>query len=192
MRRSWIALALLTGLVAACTTSGNAGSSQADATVVGATQVAAGATATSTSPAGGAPSTPVACTLITADEVRAALGEPVSPSTNSGAGENTCVFSGQSSYGINFVEITVINPAEFTPTQQSVPGSFTVTPVTSIGDAAYYKKTILPNTGGESIIDLAVRKGQTTFTVAIVNHSSPDSPLMTGEKTLALAALGRI
>jgi hypothetical protein len=199
---------MATGLVAACGSSGGAGTPQAVATPAtasdamsagtpapssaAATPVPAAVSAVPVAASGGVPSSPVACTLITAAEAKAALGEDVAAGRNPGLGENNCVFSGQPSYGIKFVQITVIDPAEFTPNQQSVAGSFTVTPVSGVGDAAYYKKVLLPNTGGESIIDLSVQKGQTTFSIAVVNHSAPDAPIMAAEKTLAMAALGRI
>ena len=68
----------------------------------------------------------------------------------------------------------------------------TNTPASGIGDAAYYQKVELPNTGGESNISLAVKKGQTTFRVSIVHPMAPDGPLMAAEKTLAFAAVALI
>jgi hypothetical protein len=41
-------------------------------------------------------------------------------------------------------------------------------------------------------MELSVKKGPVMFTVTILDHSAADAPLMAGEKTLALAALGRI
>jgi hypothetical protein len=210
VRKNWVALAFVAGLVAACSgpaagapaaatqaaatqaVATQAAGTQAAATQAAATPVVADASATTGSPAGGPPNTPVACSLITTAAAQTALGEPVAAGTNPGIGENTCIFSGQPSYGIDFVQLTVINPVEFTPTQQSVAGSFTVTPVSGIGDAAYYKKVELPNSGGESDIDLAVRKGQTTFTVSIIHPGAPDGPIIAAEKTLALAAVSLI
>lgn len=196
MRKTWIVLAFALGLVAACGGSGATGSPQASGTPTGGTQSATtqpstGATGATGSPAGSASSGPIACSLITAAEAAIALGDPVSPGVAPVAGENTCVFSGPV-LKLNSVQIAIIAPAEFTPTQQSVPSSFTVTPVTGIGDAAYYKKLFLPNTGGESLMELSVKKGQVQFTITVLDHAKDDAYLMAAEKTLALAAVGRI
>ena len=201
MRKSWIGLALVAGIVAACSGSTATGTPAGGGTGAAATRAASqaagasqavGASASTGSSSGGAPASPVACSLITTAAAQTALGEAVSDGTNPGIGENICIFSGKPTYGIDFVALRIIDPAEFTPTQQSVPGSFTVTPASGIGDAAYYKKVELPNTGGESNIDLAVRKGQTTFVVSLVHPMAPDGPLMAAEKTLALAAVALI
>ena len=42
------------------------------------------------------------------------------------------------------------------------------------------------------MLDLNVRKGQTTFTVSVHRKGASDSELTAAEKTLALAVLGRI
>jgi hypothetical protein len=196
MRRTWIGLAFALGLVAACGGSAATGTLQANGTPAGGTQspttqAAASASGATGSPTGGAPSGPIACSLLTAEEAAIALGDPVSPGVAPVAGQNTCVFSGPV-LKLNSVQIAVIAPEEFTPTQQSVPSSFTVTPVTGIGDAAYYKKLFLPNTGGESLMELSVQKGQVTFTITVLDHAKDDAYLMAAEKTLALAAVGRI
>jgi hypothetical protein len=201
VRKTWIVLAFALGLVAACGGSAATGTLQANGTPAGGTptggtqsattQTATAAAGATGSPTGGASSGPIACSLITAAEAAVALGDPVSPGVAPVAGENTCVFSGPV-LKLNSVQIAIIAPAEFTPTQQSVPSSFTVTPVTGIGDAAYYKKLFLPNTGGESLMELSVQKGQVTFTITVLDHAKDDAYLMAAEKTLALAAVGRI
>ncbi len=200
MRRTLIALAFLTGLVAACTGSAATGAPQVGGTQAVGTQtsppqgtpVATGTSGSTSSPAGGVPKTPVACSLITADEAAAALGVAVNPGAAGVAGENACSFGGHALADmINFVEIAVVDPAEFTPTRSSVPSVFTITQVSGIGDAAYYQKGYLPNNSGTSM-DLHVSKGGTTFTVSIVLQGASDSQLMAAEKTLALAAVGRI
>jgi hypothetical protein len=45
---------------------------------------------------------------------------------------------------------------------------------------------------GAGMLDLNVRKGQTTFTVSVHRKRASDSELTAAEKTLALAVLGRI
>ena len=189
----------MTGLVAACGGSATIGSLQASRTPAGGTQTGAsqaaasatGTTAASGSATGSAQSGPIACSLITTAEASAALGDTVAAGVAPVAGENTCVFSGPV-FKLTSVQIAVIALAEFTPTQASVPSSFTVTQAPGIGDAAYYKKLFLPNTGGESLMELSVLKGQTAFTITVLDHAATDSTLMAAEKTLALAAVGRI
>jgi hypothetical protein len=204
VRRTSMALVLLTMLVAACgsggaTTTVQSSSTPPSGTQTLATQTATQAAASSTgaaasttsSAASSAASGPTACSLITQAEASAALGDTVAPGVAPVAGENTCVFSGPV-LKLTSVQIAIIGAAEFTPDQQSVPSSFTVTPATGIGDAAYYKKLFLPNAGGEFLMELSVKKGPVMFTITILDHSAADAPLMAGEKTLALAALGRI
>jgi hypothetical protein len=203
VRKNWLVLALVAGLVAACGGSAATGSLQASGTPAagtqtGASQAAASATGTTAasgsatgSATGSAQSGPIACSLITTAEASAALGDTVAAGVAPVAGENTCVFSGPV-FKLTSVQIAVIALAEFTPTQASVPSSFTVTQAPGIGDAAYYKKLFLPNTGGESLMEISVLKGQTAFTITVLDHAATDSTLMAAEKTLALAAVGRI
>jgi hypothetical protein len=200
VRRTSIVLLFMTALMAACGGGGTVATLQFSATPVAGTQTlatqtptqaAASATGAAGSPSGSAASAPVACSLLTVAEASAALGDTVSPGVAPVAGENTCVFSGPV-LKLTSVQIAIISAAEFTPTQASVPSSFTVTPVSGIGDAAYYKQLFLPNTGGEFLMELSVQKGQTMFTITVLDHSATDTTLMAAEKTLALAAVGRI
>jgi hypothetical protein len=157
------------------------------ATLPSAATATAAATATS---ADGAPGSPVACSLITQAEAAAALGYPVAAGVAPVAGENTCVFSGPV-MKLNSVQVAVVAPAEFLPDRASVAGSFTITPTSGIGDVAYYEKIFLPNTGGESSIQLSVKKGATIFVINVLDHARGDAFLMAAEKTLALAAATR-
>ena len=206
MRRTLIMLAFVAGLVAACggaTATGApatgglpAGGTQAATTPAAATQAAATQAATTSAtaggyPAGGDPQTPVACTLTTAPEATTALGENVAAGKNPGLGENVCIFSGQPSYGINFVEIRVVDPAEFLPGRAPVAGVFDRIPVSGVGDTAYYQKDYLPNNSGTNMT-LWFQKGQTVIAVYVVHPGTADGPLEAAEKTLALAAIGRM
>jgi hypothetical protein len=198
VRKTWIVLALVTGLVAACSGSAASGSLQASGTPTsgtpaGGTQAAATATGTAGNSTGGAPKTPVACSLLTANEAATALGVPVNPGAGSvDPAENVCTFGGHTLADmINFVEISVIDPVEFTPTRASVPSVFDISPATGIGDASYYQKDYLPNASGTRM-SLSVRKGQTAFRIDMVLYGATDNRLMAAEKTLALGAVGRI
>ena len=137
--------------------------------------------------AAGAPKTLDACTLITADEAAAALGEPVDPGTAPEPGANSCLFSGHPAQGIdiNAVEISITSAGDFDPTKKSIPG-LTITPVSGVGDAAYYVSL------GAGMVVLNTRKGQTTFTTSVILKGASDSQLQAAEKTLALLILGRI
>jgi hypothetical protein len=197
MRRTLILLAFVTGLVAACSGSaatgglpaGGTGSAptQAGATQGGATQ---GATVAPATPAG-PPQQLDACTLITTAEASAALGgEPVDAGVVPTPGAHSCLFAGHPAQGLdlNAVEISLTGAGVFKPGQKSVPG-LTFTPVSGVGDAAYYVS--LSGIGTSSVV-LNVQKGQTTFTTSVLLKGASDSQLMDAEKTLAMAILGRI
>ena len=189
MRRTLVLLAFVTGLVAACSGSAATGApqapgTQAGATQAGATQAPAGATG---SAAAGAPKELDACSLITTDEAAAALGEPVDPGAPPEPGSSSCLFSGHPAQGITIdsVEISITSGGDFDPNKKSIPG-LTITPESGIGDAAYYVSI------GAGHVVLNVKKGQTTFTTSVLKAGASDSQLQAGEKTLALAILGRI
>lgn len=194
MRRSLILLAFVTGLVAACSGSAATGVPQANGTPAGATQPSATqgaatqpATAAADTAAAGPPKTLDACALITTDEAAAALGEPVDPGAPPEPGANSCLFSGHPAQGISIdgVEIFITGAGSFDPNKKSIPG-LTITPVSGIGDAAYYVSM------GAGHVVLNVRKGQTTFETSVLNANASDSQLQSAEKTLALLILGRI
>ena len=200
MRKTLAILAVVAGLVAACSGSGATAAPPAAATPAGATPVAAtpaGATpaaatpvapgATDT-PAAGAPTTLDACKLITTDEASAALsGEPVDAGVVPTPGAQSCLFAGHPATGIdiNGVEISITSVRDFDPTKKSIPG-LTITPISGIGDAAYTVSI------GPGMVVLNVRKGQTTFDTSVILKGASDSDLLAAEKTLALAILGRI
>lgn len=191
MRRTLAAMVVVIGLVSACSGSAatqpgatQATGTQADATQPGATQVATGAVGTATA---GAQKTLDACSLITATEAAAALGEPVDPGTVPTPGARSCIFAGHPATGIEVsaVEISITGVAGFNPDKPSIPG-LTITKVAGIGDAAYYVSI------GAGLVVLNVRKGQTTFTTSVLRKALSDTELQSAEKALALLILGRI
>jgi len=196
MRRTLILLGIVAGLVAACggatatgappaagTQAGGtpAGATQAGGTQAGATQAALAAT---DAPTTGVAKTLDACSLITVGDAASALGEPVDAGTPPEPGAHSCLYSAQA-LSTNGVEISIIGLGTFNPTQKSISG-LTITPVSGVGDAAYY---LSMGTGFEV---LNVRKGSTTFSVSILRKGASDSQLQGDEKTLALLILGRI
>ena len=204
MRRVTLLLVLVAAFGGACggsgatgvpggalgTVPGIAATSTAASVAPGASTALPPAASVAATAAGGAPDSPVACSLITQAEAASALGYAVAAGTAPVAGENTCVFSGPV-MKLNSVQVAVVAPAEFTPDRASVAGSFTITPTSGVGDVAYYEKIFLPNTGGESSIQLSVKKGSTILVINVLDHARGDAFLMAAEKTLALAAATR-
>jgi hypothetical protein len=174
-------LALVAGVVAACGGSAATGAPEATGTQAGATKAAASATDNATA---GAPKALDACSLITADEAAAVLGEAVDPGVVPAPGAHSCLFSTHA-LSTNGVEISITSVADFKPTQKSITG-LTITQVSGIGDAAYYVNMGMP------YLVLNVRKGQTTFTTSVLLKGASESQVMAGEKSLALLILGRI
>jgi hypothetical protein len=186
MRRTILALALVSGMVAACGSSAATGAPTVASTQAGSTAAATSGAATPASTAGN-PANLDACKLITADEAAAVLGEPVDPGTVPTPGASSCIFTGHPATGVdmNSIEISLIHLSLFTPDKKSIPG-LTFTPVSGIGDAAYFSSM------GTGFTVLNVRKGQVAFTTSVILAKASDATIEAGEKTLALAILGRI
>jgi hypothetical protein len=182
MRKTLVMLAIVAGLVAAC--SGSAGTDRPQASGVpnAPTQGAQGATS---NPGGGAPKELNACTLITQAEAASALGEAVDPGTVPEPGAQSCLFSASAGITINSVEISITSGGGFDSSKPSIPG-LTITKVSGIGDDAYSVSI------GDGYIVLNVKKGQTTFTVSVLHKGTSNDDLLAAEKTLATAILGRI
>lgn len=190
MRRMWIGLALVTGLVAACGGTTATGTLQANGTPAGGTQSgttqpSTGATGATGTPTTGAPKTLDACTLITSAEAAAALGKPVDAGTPPEPGANSCLFMASGAVTTDSVEISITTGSDFNPNKKSIPG-LTITPVSGVGDAAYTVSI------GAGLVVLNVQKGQTTFSTSVLLHGASDGDLLAGEKTLAQLILGRI
>jgi Protein of unknown function (DUF3558) len=183
MRKTLIVLAFVAGLVAAC-----GGSAATGSVPVGATQSARipGPPAATASPTG---STPIAlnpCTLITADEARAALGEPVDPAKASSPGAPYCYFYAHATQD-DSVEIYLTKPISFLPDQSSIAGVFEVTKISGVGDAAYYVDDV-----GAGTVGLNVKKGEATLVVSVAHKGSSIASLEAAEKTLAMLIAGRV
>jgi hypothetical protein len=125
-----------------------------------------------------------ACSLITSGKAEAVLGMNVDPGTVAAPGANSCIWV-DSKLATSSVEIAVNNVADFNPAQKSIPG-LTITPVSGVGDAAYYVNM------SPGYVVLKVRKGQNAFTTSVILHGASDSERMAGEKTLAMDVLARI
>jgi Protein of unknown function (DUF3558) len=178
MRRYWIVLAFVAGLVAAC---GGAAATGGLPTV--GTQNAPGAT---TNPTSGTASALNPCTLLTTDEAATALGEAVDPAKASSPSAPYCYFYSHANAD-NSVEIYLTKPTTFLPNQSSIAGVFEVTKVSGVGDAAYYVNDVSAGTVG-----LSVKKGETTFVVSVVLKGATIAALEAKEKILAIAIAGRV
>jgi hypothetical protein len=182
MRRYWIVLAfvagLVAGLVAAC-----GGAAATGGLPAAGTQDAPGAT---TNPTSGAATALNPCTLLTTSEAAAALGGAVDPAKASSPSAPYCYFYAHASAD-NSVEIYLTKPISFLPNQSSIAGVFEVTKVSGVGDAAYYVNDV-----GAGTVGLNVKKGETTFVVSVVLKGMTIAALEDKEKILAIAIAGRV
>ena len=184
MRKHWIGLVLVAGLVAACGSSIATGNPPPGATPAGATPAAQGASDTPAAAAAAA-SALNPCSLITVDEAATALGGPADPGQVSSNGKY-CYFYAHGSTD-NSVEIYLTDPIQFLPKQSSIAGVFEVTQVSSVGDAAYYVNDVSGGTVG-----LNMKKGTTTLVVSVALKGSAIPALEALEKTLGIAIAGRL
>jgi hypothetical protein len=190
MRKSLISLAAMAVLVAACGSSAASGGAPATGAPSNGPQASAQSADTglaSTNPTSGptsaGPVTLDACTLLTAGEAAAALGEAVDPGKVPTPGARSCLWS-TTKLSTHAVEISITDIKAFNPDKPSIPG-LTITKVSGVGDAAYFESM------GGGFQSLNFRKGQTTLSVGVVFGGKSDADLLALEKTLALAALGR-
>jgi hypothetical protein len=186
MRKTLITLALVAGMVAACSGSAATGNPQTGGAPTGGaptgpTQAAPGAT--SNAPVG-APKQIDPCSLLTAAEAAAVLGKPVDPGAPPEAGSSSCLFT-TSGLSLDSIEISVTFGSDFNPSQKSIPG-LTFTPVSGIGDAAYYVSM------GAGHVVLNFKKGQNTFSASVLLKGASDSLLMAGEKSLAITMMSHL
>jgi len=181
MRKTLISLAMVAGLVTACSGSAGTDSPPTPEPSGAPTQVSQAATG---NPTQAAPKTLDACSLITAGEASAVLSETVDPGAPPQPGARSCIFV-ESKTAADSVEISITGLAAFKPTQKSIPG-LTITSVSGVGDEAYYLNS------DPGYVVLNVRKGQITFTTSVILKSASIADRMAGEKTLAMDALARI
>jgi hypothetical protein len=177
MRGRFMALVLVAGVVAAC------GSSAPAATPFNGVTLPPGATPVPTP----TPLVADACTLLTTDEVAAALGGPVNPGQEPDPNMQSCSFTGNDpakNPDPNAVTVSMTNPGDFAAGKSTANG-FTVTPVTGIGDDAYYLSTA-------DATQLEVSKNGASFEVSIVKPGATIAHLQDAEKQLALLVLGRL
>ena len=186
MRKTLIAIALVAGLVAAC--SGSSGTGGPQATGGPASEVPAAATqaapADTSNATTGGPTNLDACSLVTDAEAAGVLGKPVDPGAPPEPGASSCLFT-TSGLSLDSIEISITTGSSFDPNKKSIPG-LTITPVSGIGDAAYYVSM------GAGHVVLNFKKGSNTFTSSVLLKGASDAKLLDGEKSLAMTMLGRV
>jgi len=124
---------------------------------------------------------PDACSLLTAPQINGAMG--VDMGTPKSIGTRGCqwrqpVKSGSS--GV-FADVTIIDQNGYAIGKKAA-GTFTITPVSGLGDEAYYSES----TNGE-LTSLRVRKGSAAFAVHVWGGPMPAAEAKS--KELALAKL---
>ena len=190
MRRTLLVLSATAVLVAACGGSAATGNPQVNGSPTDAPQAASAAVSAphvTAAPPADAPKQLDACKLITKEEAAAILGEPVDAGAPPTPGSSSCLFAAHPTTGFSLDGVTIGLPhlAEFDPNKKSIAG-ITITPVTGVGDAAYYVSL------GAGYVNLNVRKGQTVFSVDILLSKAADAKLMDAEKSIAMLIVGRI
>jgi hypothetical protein len=182
MRKTLAMLAIVAGLVAACSGSAGTDRPQGSGATTAGPQNTQGATSNT---GGGGPKELDACTLITRAEAASALGEAVDAGTVPEQGASSCLFSASTGITINSVEISITSGGSFDSSKKSIPG-LTIIKISGIGDDAYTVSI------GDGFLVLNVKKGQITFSVSVLRKNASNDDLLAAEKTLAMAILGRI
>jgi hypothetical protein len=135
---------------------------------------------TTLSPSANAQSSSDACSLLTQAQVKSALTVPVNAGTST-PDKKVCTWnvSTPSAKGLKFVTLFLEDASVYQSSKQAGPGRL-VTPVSSVGDDAYY------STMGAFVL-LHVKKGSVAFRVSL--YAGADIPMekkQDMEKTLAL------
>jgi hypothetical protein len=141
----------------------------------------------------GEPTTPAApvtdaCALLTASEVNTVIGVPVNPGKH--VLPTSAIMCSWPQTGTSGDTATRVM-ANFTSldsfTKEKTPNNprVTITPVSGIGDEAFYVTT-------DFGISLYTRKGNTGFVVGVHDKTLPPDQTKSKEKTLALSAAARL
>ena len=182
-----ILILLTAGMLAACAgtasptstpTSGGGGGS--------ATVTPTAAPATQGSGSSGTGAAPSACALLAPADAAVALGQAVGEATvNQGGGDN-CTYAPTVITGLTSVELSVMTPDSFTQVKDHVGSGLTLTPVSGLGDDAFYLDA------GAMGTTLYVLRGTSSFSISIFNGSDSAAQIQAAEKVAAQTALGRL
>lgn len=145
-----------------------------------------------TAPSAGAAPDTDACLLVTQAQLSAALGVSMAAGTHTTPTYvKTCTWSpsGGATKSLKFVTLNLeagdgYERAKNTMVQLK-PKNTVITPVSGIGDDAYYIFF------GSTITNLMVKKGNVSFKLALYGETAPEKA-MAMEKTLALEIVGKL
>ncbi len=130
-----------------------------------------------------------ACSLLTAAQVQAALGVPVSP--GKAPVPKSCQWKQEAKPGAEVVNTDLnlwdIHQFNLQKTSAALVQA-TITPVTGLGDEAYYRSKTTPHSQSELLF---VKKGDAAFSIRIWGKKIPADDLRAKEKTLAEDVLAR-
>jgi hypothetical protein len=131
-----------------------------------------------------------ACSVLTPDEISAVLRVPIDPGKHIPASSTVmCAWLQSKTFGITaeklVLNFTSLDSFKKEKVASSRPRKITVTPVSGIGDEAFYVITPL----GTS---LYIRKGNTAISFTIRDKGFSTDQLMAKEKTLGLEAAARL
>lgn len=121
------------------------------------------------------------CTMLTMAQVGSAINFTVNTQTVADAGR-TCSWTfadPNNMAAFNAATLTLIDPAMFSAMRAATDSGTTITPVASLGDAAFY--TVVSGQG----TSLNVEKGSRAFTVAVSGSAYTPAQAQTDEATLA-------
>lgn len=187
MRCRAVLIILMASLVAACggtsspastpTSGGGGGTGSTSPTAAPPTQ------AGGTSPQGGAPS---ACTLLTAADATTALGAAVDQPTVNQGGGNNCTYAPTVITGLTSIELNVLTSNSFAQVKSHVGQGMTLTPVSGLGDDAFYIDAGLAGT------TLYAISGATAISVTIFNGNDSAAQIQAAEKVAVQTALARL
>jgi hypothetical protein len=139
-----------------------------------------------------APADPDACTLLTEDQVSAAIEAKSQPGQHGGkTSTKTCIWSDDPNHGVDHRRVTLsITSATGFNVGKTVPRT-TAEPVAGLGDDAYY----MIYASGDAPT-LVVRKGDSAFNIRLLNglktKAIPAAELKARELTLAKAAVTKL
>jgi len=125
-----------------------------------------------------------ACSMLTKEQVGAAIGEPVNEGIASGTMTCTWSVSKPTANGTKFTTLLVESSERFEAGKALASTKMKVTTVDGLGDSAYYVESA-------KYVALMVKKGSTAIKVAAYGDA-PAEKKQAMEKTLAQEVLGKL
>lgn len=187
MRRQTILIALLALSLAAC--SGTTTPTPTPTSVGGLGGSSSTPNPTAAPPThgpGGQGSASSACDLLTSADAAAALGQAVDQPTANQGGGNNCTYAPTVITGLTSIELNVLTSSTFAQVKGHVGQGMTLTPVSGLGDDAFYLDAGLAGT------TLYALKGATAIAVSIFDGNASATQIQAAEKVAVQTALSRL